>query len=740
MKIADFARQLESVSGGAVVYSRVIPSTLPQYADLNSPLPERLNHYLLKRDLKLYRHQAETYDRARSGAHIMITTPTASGKTLAFNLAVFGSLEADPNATALYLYPLKALTQDQLGTLERLEAETGINVNAAIYDGDTPEHQRPTIRESSRIILTNPYALHQYLPWHHKWRRFFRNLRYVVLDESHVYRGVFGSNISLLLRRLRRIAKHYGAEPQFILSSATLANAEEHGKNLTGLDFELVDRSGAPQGERHFLFWNSQAQKSRSIHRQTSDLLAYCVNEQLQTLCFASSRKLAELVAKWAQQASSKSKIASYRAGYSADERREIERNFRAGELRGLASTTALELGIDIGSLDAVLISGYPGTVISTWQMAGRAGRGAQPSLITLMAFENPLDQYFMKHPEQFFSRPHEYAIVDLENPYILLGHTMCASAELPVHMDRDSQYFGVKMAQSLRSLEEQKLVQKTPAGYVYRGMARPTEVVGLDRISDRSIQVLYDGQVLESMDLRRAYEEAHPGAVLLHRGDSFIIKDLDLTAGIAHAVKEEVDYHTSLAHTSDVTIRKRYYGRKTPLGELLLGEVRVHEEFGGYRVRKGDQTLELHGLDLPPLDFETVALWFTLPGELGRQILKEGLDWAGGLHAAEHSLIAITPFHAMCDRWDIGGLSTTLHPDTREATIFIYDGYEGGIGIAEKAYELFSDLVETTHQLVKDCACEDGCPSCIYSPKCGNNNEPLDKLAAVKILDALKG
>ncbi len=358
--------------------------------------------------------------------------------------------------------------------------------------------------------------------------------------------------------------------------------------------------------------------------------------------------------------------------------------------------------------------------------------------MVTLMAFENPLDQYFMKHPEKFFDRPHEHAIVDLENPYILLGHLMCAAAELPVQLERDRVYFGAEIDKTLKSLDEQRLIQKTPMGWVYRGMARPVEVVSLDRISERSIQILHEGKILETLDLRRAYEEAHAGAVFLHRGESFLIKNLDLQTGTAHAVKEEVDYYTTVAHTSEISIRKRHYGRKTPLGELVLGEVRVQEEFGGYRIRKGDQTLQLNRLELPPMDFESVALWFTLPGELAKDILRAGLDWAGGLHAAEHALIAMTPFHAMCDRWDIGGLSTPLHPDTREATIFIYDGYEGGIGIAEKTYDLFFDLVETTHQLVRDCACEDGCPSCIYSPKCGNNNEPLDKIAALRILDAL--
>ncbi|OGF54594.1 MAG: DEAD/DEAH box helicase [Candidatus Fraserbacteria bacterium RBG_16_55_9] len=736
--IENFLGELQRRNPRSIVCTQQLPEVPPRFAQLRSPLPESLSAYLEDKKLSLYAHQVETIEQARVGTHVVMTTPTASGKSLAFNLAVFERLYKNPDATALYLYPLKALTQDQLQAIHRLEAGTGIQAHAAIYDGDTPQHVRQLIRDESRVVLTNPYALHQYLPWHHKWRRFFKNLQFVILDESHTYRGIFGSNVALLMRRLRRIAEHYGAQPQFILSSATMANPQEHSEKLVGLNFQVVAENGAARGARHFLFWNSIADASRSVHRQTSDLLAQHVKSGLQALCFTISRKLAELIALWAKEQGPDGSIAAYRAGYSPEERRQIEKALREGELRGVASTSALELGIDIGGLDAVIISGYPGTVISTWQMAGRAGRGRESAMVTLIGFENPLDQYFMKHPSKFFERPHEHAIIDLENPHILLGHAMCAAAELPIKLERGERYFGESLSESLKSLERQKLIQKTPAGWVYRGMARPVEVVSLDHISERAIQVLHEGEVLETLELRRAYEEAHTGAVLLHRGESFLVKMLDLEAGVAHVVREDVDYYTDVMQMVDIRIRKERLQRKTTLGTLSMGDVRVMERFHGYRVKRHDRTLGLHGLELPALEFETVALWFTLPEEFSSNLRAEGLDWAGGLHAAEHALIAMTPYHAMCDRWDIGGMSTPTHPDTKSATIFIYDGYQGGIGIAEKAFHLFQDLVQTTYELVRDCGCEDGCPSCIYSPKCGNNNESIDKRAAVKILDGL--
>ena len=435
-----------------IVHIEEIPSQEACFGELEKPLPENIESCLLNRKIKFYSHQAEAINKARAGKNVVIVTPTASGKTLAFNIPVLEALTNDKKATALYLYPTKALTNDQLKVLRELEEETGINAYSNIYDGDTPQHQRASIRENSKIILTNPYGLHQYLPWHYKWRSFLQNLKFIVIDEAHVYRGVFGSNVAMLLRRLMRICNYYHANPQIILSSATIANPEEHAKRLTGKDFEIVSNDGAPRGKKSFLFWNPPFIDAtntirRSTHQETKDLLTLSITKNLQTLCFTTSRQMAELITRWtkeelrAKSPKLPNAVTAYRAGYLPQERREIENRLKNKNLIGVVSTNALELGIDIGSLDSVIISGYPGTVISTWQQAGRAGRTNADSLVTLVAFQNPLDQYFMKHPDDFFGRPHEQAIIDLHNRYISLGHIMCAASELPL-MESDKQFF----------------------------------------------------------------------------------------------------------------------------------------------------------------------------------------------------------------------------------------------------------------------------------------------------------
>ena len=728
---------------GQIVTLKELPAKEAEYAELKPPLPEPLERYLQAKGIRLYSHQVEAIEKIRSGENVVITTPTASGKTLAFNLPIFERLYRDKRATALYLYPLKALTNDQLRTIRELERETGLDLKSAVYDGDTPQHLRPRIRERSRVVLTNPYALHEYLPWHYKWQRFFQNLKFVVIDEGHRYRGVFGSNVAMLIRRLRRILNYYGSEPQFILSSATIANPEEFAEKLIGKEFKVISEDGSAHGPKYFIFWNPLKYPARSAHRQTSDLLAFHVESGLQTLCFTISRALAELVARWAKEAAPEREIASYRAGYLPEERREIERGLKEREIDGVAATNALELGMDIGRLDAVIISGYPGTVISVWQQAGRAGRGTDPALVTLVGFENPLDQYFLNHPEELFSRPHEHAIIDLENEHILMGHLLCAAAELPLKQT-ELDLFGAEEGH-LEPLEG-KFLQKTSVGWIYRGTVRPVDLVNLESISERRVQILCDGELLETMDYNRALEEAHPGAVLLHQGETYLVKELELERDVAHVAKEELDYYTEALKVSEVSLirgerSRKAGGQRGPELELGLGlgELRVTERVIGYRIRRYERTREVRELQLPAVEFETVGLWFALPPPLREEIERAGRGWPGGLHGAEHALIAMAPFYAMCDRWDIGGVSTPFDPALEGPGIFIYDGFPGGIGIAEKLYELLPRWVEATYKLVKDCPCVEGCPSCIYSPKCGNQNQPLDKEAAVMILEAIR-
>jgi DEAD/DEAH box helicase domain-containing protein len=426
-----------------------------------------------------------------------------------------------------------------------------------------------------------------------------------------------------------------------------------------------------------------------------------------------------------------------YRAGYLPEDRRRIENDFKAGRLRAVTSTNALEVGIDIGSLDSVIISGYPGTRISTWQQAGRAGRGRDDSLVTLVAFDDPIDQYYMKHPQQFFGGRNEEAIVDLRNPYILMGHVMCASAEMPLTIN-DYAYFG-DVSEIVESMAETGLLRKTPRGYVYGGTKTPSEFVNLQSISSRSVNVLCGGQVIETLDIARACGEAHEGAVLLHMGETYLVEELDLDLGIAKAKRQDVDYYTEALKLSDVRIKSER-AHKTINGITVhLGEVKVTEQFYEYAVRRYEKLVGYFPLDLPPQTFESVAFWFTLSPEYQEKMLSEGGDFNGGIHAVEHGMIAMAPLYALCDRWDLGGLSTPLHPDTGVPTIFVYDGYEGGIGIAEKCYELFPELTQTTLELIRDCECELGCPACIYSPKCGNKNAPLDKVAATKILKDMR-
>jgi len=716
------------------------------YGTLDRPLPDALAAYLVHAKIRLYTHQCEAINLLREQKNVIITTPTASGKTLAFNLPVFERMAADPDARALYLYPTKALANDQLATLLAMEKFTGISVKPAIYDGDTPQSKRSAIREHARIVISNPYELHQVLSWHGKWSPFFSPIDYIVLDEAHRYRGIFGSQIALLVRRLRRVARYYGANPQFVLSSATLANPEEFAAKLTGLPFDKVNSDGSPRGKRNFVLYNPfyDGVGERSAHQESKDLLVSCIKGDLQALCFAGSRKIAELVSLWAKEDLRRSSprlaesVLAYRAGYLPDERRLVENRLKNREIRGVVSTNALELGIDIGSLDAVVIDGYPGTMMSVRQQAGRAGRKAGESLAVLVAQANPLDQYFMHHPDEFFSRPHEHAIIDTANPYIVSGHLLCAAAELPVNEAKDREFFGDRLPPVLAELAKSGLVSRTPRGFVYAGRGRATEAVTLDGMAAESFRILCEGRVLETMDRAQAYREAHKGAIMLHQGITYVVNDMDLETHTVRVSETDVDYYTQPLRDTSLKILETLETREISGVPCALGDVEVTEQFTAYKIKKGDTVLGVEPLDLPPITFRTKAFWLVVPDTRAGQVGAAGLDLAGGLHGAEHALIALMPLFVLCDRWDIGGLSCPAFGENGEPMIFVYDGYEGGIGLAEKAYTLLPDLFFKTHEMVRDCTCKKGCPSCIYSPKCGNDNVPLDKEATVMILAGL--
>ncbi|MHA2061805.1 MAG: DEAD/DEAH box helicase, partial [Candidatus Sifarchaeia archaeon] len=566
----------------------------------------------------------------------------------------------------------------------------------------------------------------------------------------HTYRGVFGANCALLFRRLLRICDYYGTSPQFILSSATIANPEEQAYNLTGKNCVAISKDGSSQGRKFFVFWNPPYTDEakcirRSTHQETVFLLTESVKSGIQTLCFTVSRQMAELTARWTREALSEEypsftdRVSPYRAGYLPEERREIEQRLKNKELLGVTSTTALEVGIDIGTLDAVIISGYPGTIISTWQQAGRAGRGIDDSLVILVPFSNPLDQFFMKHPEIFFGQSPEHAVIDLKNPYVVLGHLMCASAELPLKTD-DERYFGQKFDESLDALERHHLVGKTAKGFVYSGKIRATEVVNLNNISNEFVYVLCNGKLLETMDLPKAYREAYKGAVLLHQGETYIVESLDLEKKIASVRKEDIELYTNPLEETDIHILKVTDEKEISLNfKLKVADVEVTQFYHSYVIKRYDVIIGRKPIDLPPLKFQTVAVYFTIPEWIEHKIIENGYDFNGAIHACEHAMIAMAPMFALCDRWDIGGVSSPYHEDEKIATIFIYDGYSYGIGIAEKIYELIeSGFLRTTFELIRDCECEDGCPACIMSPKCGNNNEPLDKKGAELLLEEL--
>ena len=737
-----------------IAHIETIPAKKANFKRVDN-LNEKIIDYLESKDMKLYNHQAETYNAIQEGEHVIITTPTASGKTLAFNLPIMETMIEDKEATALYIYPAKALSNDQLHVLENLEDEMNIKINPRTYDGDTPREDKRGIREKSRIVLTNPYQLHLILSWHHQWSRFYRNLRYIVIDESHYYKGVFGSNVAFLIKRLKRIANFYGAYPQFILSSATLANPLELANRLTGEEFQLVDNDTSPSGEKDFILYNPFKNYKRnkvnmknapSVHMETENIFMYMMLKQIQTLCFTVSRKTTELIAMWAKNDMTQIKgklahrIAAYRAGYRPEERREIEDGLKSGKYLGVTCTNALELGIDIGSLDAVIISGYPGTMISTWQQAGRAGRSRQKSLAILIAFENQLDQYFMNNPTFFFDKPHENAIIDLTNPILQEAHLLCAAKELPLKYGEVEKYFGISDEILEDLLSKKDLHINARGDYMYPYDDNPALDHSLDQISGQEFKIMNNGQLLETMEKSQVYREAHEGAILINKGDTYVVDSVSLSRGFVNVSQKTVDYHTMVLNQTDINIKKKL--SKTKYGNLTIhfGELTVSEDYFKYKKMQFSKSVGTYPLDLPPLKFNTKGLWFTIPKSvkdtLEDMFPNEEEVFAGGLHGAEHALIGLFPLHTMCDRFDIGGLSTNYHEDTQEATIFIYDGYEGGIGICEKAVDVFVDLLKSTLDLLNNCNCQSGCPACIYSPKCGNDNKPLHKNATKYILE----
>jgi DEAD/DEAH box helicase domain-containing protein len=716
---------------------------------------------------RLYSHQAQALQAATEGPTI-VTTGTASGKSMCFNLPTLHILCEQTRARALYLYPTKALAQDQARAL----AAFGLTkrVRPAIYDGDTPREARRQIRKSANVVLTNPDMLHVgILPNHAAWADLFANLAVVVIDEAHVYRGVFGSHVGNVLRRLRRIASLYGTRPIFLLTSATIANPVELAERLTGLDdVQLIDADGSPAPRRRIAVWNPPLTDAalgtrRSALGEAAELLARLARDGARTICFMKSRKGVEVLSRLVKEDLQGSdpelaeQVQPYRAGYTPQQRRELEQRLVRGELRTVITTDALELGIDIGELDAAVVVTFPGTVASLRQMWGRAGRRGR-GLAVYVAGEDALDQFFCRHPEEFLERPVEAAILDHESPLIHRAHLLCAAHEGPLS-HRDAEFLGPRWeahAEVLQSAGELRRRTGTVGGDSYvpvRSAAYPAAEVSLRSASPESFAIVdvSSGELLGSTEAARAHSTVHEGAIYMHQGRSYEVRELDLQRRRALVAPFDGDWYTQPKSETDTEIM-RLLDRREALGVTLsFGEVSVTDTVLAYQRRRlsDHAQVDIVALDLPPTSFATQALWFELPTDLSSElsIKSAGFRLAatvpleillGALHATEHAQIAVLPLIAMCDRWDIGGLSTNFHPQTGVPTIFLYDGHPGGIGIARTAYARFEELCGDARRLIAGCPCASGCPSCVQSPKCGNLNEPLHKAGALALLERL--
>lgn len=615
-------------------------------------------------------------------------------------------------------------------------------VAAAVYDGDTSPHHRKKIRENPpNIIITNPDMLHlSMLAYHDSWASLWRNLKYVVVDEVHTYRGVFGSHIAQVIRRLNRIVRYYGGNPQFILSSATVGNPDVLAKSLTGFDCETVTDSGAPAAGKHFVFINPDLSPAVSAAR----IFTWALNDGLRTIAFTQSRKLTELMHRWALQMSPRlaPKLSSYRAGFLPEERREIESKLNDGSLLGVISTSALELGLDIGALELCLLVGYPGSIINTWQRGGRVGRSDQESAVVLLAQPDALDQYFAQDPDHFFGRGFEPAVLDPENEPIMENHLICAAAELPLDIG-DAFFKPYEKEAFFKKLCKKGSLLLSADGATYHSpRRRPHKDVEL-RGTGESYTIIdhSSGEVIGAIDGVRAFKECHPGAVYLHRAETWVIIKLDVKKKNAHAVREDVDYYTRPRSEKDTDILEVLAVK--PVSNFLakLGKLRVRERITGYEKRliRGQELMGTYDLELPETVFETVGLWFEME-DFVKGSLEKGLHFMGGIHAIEHAAIGLFPLVALCDRNDVGGISYPYHPELGKGAVFIYDGHPGGVGLAKAGYNVLEDLLNRTLETVQSCECEEGCPSCIYSPKCGSGNKPLDKAACIRVLEILLG
>ncbi len=742
-----FLEALEREAPDRLVHLRTLPARRPDLLplpDLAEPLPARLGNLGIE---GLYPHQARALELLDDGRNVVLSTGTASGKSLVYNVHLARTVLEEPRSTGLYLFPTKALARDQLRQVRGLRLP---QIRASVFDGDTPRPERPLIRRTANLILSNPDMLHaSLLPDHARWADFLLRLAVVVVDEAHVARGVFGSHVAMVLRRLRRLVARYGGDPRFVLASATIGNPGGLAERLTGLPFAEVAEDASPAGEKLFALWNPPlVDEEEGVRKgavsEAAGLMARLVGQGARTIAFTRSRRAAELLAEIARRevgGAGRERVKTYRAGYLPEERRRLERALADGELLGVASTNALELGMDIGSLDAAILAGYPGTRASMWQQAGRAGRRSDSSIAFLVAQDDPLDQYLVAHPADIFDKPPEDAVVDPTNPYVVTPHLACAAREHPL-APQELAFFGEAAPDAVATmLEEGKLVERRGLLY-HRGGASPHREVDI-RSASGSLYLIVEvdtGTVLGNVDESRAFFQVHPGAIYLHQGEQYEVVTLDRERKAALVRPSDADWFTQSRDVTDIEVLRVRAESKVGSTPAFFGDVRVTTQVVGFqrRMHITGEVLGVVDLDLPPQTLVTRALWWAVPEETIAEAGVTPADLPGAAHAAEHAAIGLLPLVATCDRWDVGGVSTAHHPDTGSCAIFIYDGYPGGAGISERGFASGERLLRATLETIRGCPCQSGCPACVQSPKCGNGNEPLDKHGAAELIEEM--
>lgn len=764
MDVTKFLKKVE-VDGfyaGQIAHTHTIPPRRARYADLSPPLPSKLAELLGETGVeRLYVHQAEAVKLLREGIDAVVVTSTASGKTLCYNVPVLSSLLEDPEARALYLYPTKALAQDQLRVLQRYMGPRGVSFKAGTYDGDTPASSRRKLRDEARVLLTNPDMLHSgILPNHAKWAGFFSRLRYVVVDEIHSYRGVFGSHVANVMRRLDRIAAHYGSRPVYAASSATIANPGEHAAKLLGRAARVVAEDGSPRGRKRFLFWNPPTidtgeMERRSSNIEAAELVARLVLDDAPTIAFVRARVVSEVITRYAREmlgkhrSSTKDSVHPYRGGYLPEERRAIEKRLFEGDLKAVISTNALELGIDVGQLQASIIVGYPGSIASTWQQAGRAGRGKEEALTIFIPYNTPLDQYLASHPEYFFGRSPENAIIDPGNPHILMAQLRSAAFELPLEA-KEAEEAGEYAPAILELLEDEREIAFVKGRYYWTGKGYPSADVNLRNISPNIYTIVNEkagSEVIGTIDESSAFQQVHPQAIYLHEAETYFVNALDTEKKIAFVEPANVDYYTQSITETQVKVDREEKSREWRLASVSFGDVSVTSlTFMFRKIKFGSRDSIGYGTcDLPPQVLETAGLWIVPPPETFAEVRRHGRAPGEGLLGISNVLREVLPLFVMCDPLDIG--TTVNSSSTESPAVYVYDKYPGGLGFSLKAYDLVEEIMKAALDLISSCVCSRGCPSCVGSPippfsqldpETGGKGMIPDKEAALVILHHL--